>query len=743
MNRKFKSVFSVIICVALLSTVFGCAASKVKIGTIDASVEPVYPQSADASIHSCATENLTEVDTSGLITLLFDESSSAICVRVANSENSKLWSALPQAAESAAGDSEAKIVSLEVVHNDKIYHLNSQDNSFAVGGTYTEKTGNDFVVTYLITENGDWLKNIDLGATDETYRNAAKGHILFKVTAKYSLKDGCFYATLNWANLGDKNDTLINVGFLEYFGANNNAAEGDYILVPDGSGAIIDTASDEKVEPVNIAVYGNDIGGTSELTSVVAAYGMKSGSDAYAAVIETGDAMASIVANKSENGKGYNRVGPKFAVSLSETDVENNEYRYTEQIGYDTVSVCLRFLSGANATYAGIAAACREQLIRNFTLSTRSVEVTDYMPLLVNIVGKASTGGFFSANKELTDYTHALDILGRLKSKGIDNVYLRYSGALTGGLNSVNAADASDVDSLGGKSGITELNKYASGLNFSVFYDIDLISDKSSSSSLKNLSGKSHFAIQNNPFSEMGFKVKENKRYFIGVSSIEKTVLSVLERFDALDATGYCLTDVGVYAFTELNSALNRQDVITAISEKMVPLSTESLVMVRGGNFYALKNADVISELPMTCSRTSSDSYKAVPFVQIILHGIVEFSYDGINMSENEKLSVLRCVEYGAIPGYVVTNNSLDDSEEYADVFSVDERLNFMYDSYSSAGEVLNDLRGSRITDHYMVSENVYCTEYESTTRIYVNYSDEPVTVSGITVDPMSYFRVN
>ena len=741
MKTIFKRIIALVCCSVLFLLCFGCAGGAVDSKKIDLSADVIYPQSTDFAVHYCSTENLKEIDASGLITLLYDENSSSVGVRITNSEESTLWSALPQLSEDTVMSDEAQVVSLRVIHNDKIYYLNSQDNSVSLGGVFCEETDEGFNVTYLITNNGDWLSNIDLGATDEAYKSAAEGNVLYKVVVTYSLKDGCFFASLDWVNLGNEDDVLIDIGFLEYFGVSEDAVQGDYILIPDGSGALMDTASADEIAPVDIAVYGNDIAGSSQMSSVVPAYGMKCGNDAFAAVVEKGAAVARITANKAHSESNYNRVGSVFSVSLSESD---EEYLYYSDVCYqDDISLCYRFLSGANAPYSGMAAACREQLIRNYTLSTRSVEVTEHMPMLVNVIGSVTPDGFLSFNKELTDFIQATDLLSRLKSKGINNVYLRYSGALTGGLNARNAAKASPLGSLGGESAVRELNNYAAGLNFSVFYDVNLLSDTKSSSSIRNLQGDKFAVDVSEPFSKAGFSVRGDKRYIVSTSTLETTVLSVLERFNSLDSTGYCLNDVGAHLYTDIASSVDREAVASAIAQQTAPLSTSSPVMIRGGNFYSLKNADVVTELPMECSRTQSDSYVSVPFVQIILHGIVEFSYDGINMLSDSKLALLKCVEYGAIPGYTLTGDALDDSEEYAKIFSADNWLNPMFETYSYISESLNDLRGSRITNHSMVNPGVYCTEYESTTRIYVNYTDEPVTISGITVEPMSFFRVN
>ena len=735
-------IFLIILCVTVCFTCFGCSPGKASLTIIDALEEIQYTLSKDVLMHYSSTDNLKEIDTSGLITLLFDEKTGSVSVRITNSAESKLWSALPQLAENEVLSDEAAIFSLEVIHDDKRYILNSQDDSVAPGGYYWNETQNGFEVTYLITDNAECLKSIDLGATDEAYKTAVNDNILYKVVVTYTLKDGCLYASFDWINLGNKDDILVNIGFLEYFGAQSSAQDGDYILVPDGCGAIIDLASADKIEPIDIAVYGNDISEKNLLTSVVAAYGMKSGNDAFAAVIEDGDALARITAAKSDEQNDFNRVGASFKITPNESD--DDKLYYSDFTYEGKLSICFRFLSGANATYAGMAAACREQLVRNFTLSTRSVEVGEYMPVMVNVIGSAASDSSFATKKKLTTFTEAVDILSRMKSKGINNVYLRYSGALTGGIDESNAVKAVPLSSLGGTDEFTKLNDYASGLNFKVFVDLALIStNQSSGNSVRNVSGKKFSYLISDFITTAGFPVKSSERYIGCVKKLEDTVLSVLDRFDEMDSTGYCITDAGEILITDISHKISRIDVAGEISSKIAPLSTSSSVMINKGNFYSLKNADVVSSLPMTTGRTATESYISVPFVQLILHGITEYTYDAINLKSDSKTALLKCVEYGAIPGFVLTNNVLDKDEKYSEIFAVDNWLNFIYDAYSSSGEVLNDLRSSRITNHYLVSSGVYCTEYESTTRIYVNYTNEPVTVSGITVEPMSFFRVN
>lgn len=51
------------------------------------------------------------------------------------------------------------------------------------------------------------------------------------------------------------------------------------------------------------------------------------------------------------------------------------------------IGLCIRFLGGSNADYTGMAAAAREQLIRERILSTRTVEEQEYLPLDLTVIG--------------------------------------------------------------------------------------------------------------------------------------------------------------------------------------------------------------------------------------------------------------------------------------------------------------------------------------------------------------------
>ena len=729
-----KRIVAPLLIAALFAGLFGCGKAPAAVH-VAAGAKAVQPEDAQAQLHQFDAESLAQVSSSGLITLLFDESTCAVAVKTQT--GSVLWSALPQQAD---GDTTAHVVGVDVLHNGQKYALNSQDNAVAFGSVSYTKSDDGIRVIYVLSDSAAHLSDVIEGGAKDA-KPAADGSLRIQIIVDYELKDGCLYASLSWSNLGDGEDVVTNIGFLKYFGATAQAQQNDFLLVPDGSGAVIETAVDELLEPISVAVYGSDAGGSTALTSVVAAFGQRQGNEAIAAVIQAGDAVSVIQAAKAGGEEPFNRVGADFLITPCEE--KDGELYYAPKAAYtDEITVCYRFLNENNASYAGIAAVCREMLIRDYTLSTRTVKKQEDVPVMIQVIGSVERDNVLSLRKTLTDYAGAKDILTRVKSKGVNNAYLRCTGFLTGGIDAQNAAAAKPLTALGGMKGLKELNEYANGQNFSIFTDLSISTSRSGSDAVRTPSGGRASVQGSNSIADGGFAVKNRADYVLSPDSYKKAVSKTLKRFRSLGATGYCVTDVGA-ALSGDYKAANRQTAADSAAGLLAPLSVNSRVMVVGGNFYSLKNADVVSGLPMVCGHEETQCYTSIPFVQIILHGIVDYCFDELNLQTDSKMALLHCIEYGAIPGYVLTGKSLVNSDRYNELFLADNRLNEIGNAYTAVSGLFADLRAAHITDHYEVQNGVYCTEYESTTKVYVNYTDEAVGISGVKVEPMGYFRVN
>lgn len=732
---------------ALIIVLSGCGAGSgvqtSKIGTL-ATVPSTF---TDRQYHISDTNNLIYVAKSGLIELYFDKVTYAVCIRETNA--GKLWTALPTASE---GDETAQtaLLTVTVSGGGKQYVLNSQDNSVAFGAASFKPLTNGIQVTY------------DMALDSETANSAldlvAAGNLYVSATITYTLEDGAMHATVDCSQLlASAGFTVESVTMLDFFGASVSGAAGDYMFVPDGSGAVEMTAGDYEGDypSKTFVTYGEDpalgekaAGDTvSSVPSVIPAYGVKSGTSAFVALVETGAEISSITETRRQGNGTYNRVGPTFRVT--DTAYSGDEGKVKQYVGTPytgELGICYRFLSDKNASYSGMAAACRELLIRSGLLSTKMVSNSDYLPFLLTI--EASAAKKNANNTEvLTDYEEALELLRQMKAKSVNNIFVRYNGVLDGA-NAQGLLKSSDPQGkLGSEKEFQSLAQYASTQQFTLFLNLDLFTFHKKSASISgnaadNIYGKSASFTEENVFA--GYLGEETQtRWFLKLSDLEENIYEFLEDTRDYTVGGYCIDDAGRFLYSDYSDQpYSRISAESLLVQQVPALASGHKLMVDTGNIYMLSNADVVADLPSETGYPETETYSAVPFMQMILHGIVEYAQTPINLSENSEKAFLKSVEYGALPSY-------DWSYRKTGVESVDTLYNYesqitkAAENYAKADAALKDLRSARMTSHYEVQDGVYCTEYNNSVLLYFNYNDTAVTVNSITIEPMSFLRVN
>ena len=483
---------------------------------------------------------------------------------------------------------------------------------------------------------------------------------------------------------------------------------------------------------------------------------MKQGNNAFVTIINSGDAIATVSADRVRGGNDFYEAGVSFDITPC-TESKGKFYMSSESYDGD-IGLCIRFLGGSNADYTGMAAAAREQLIRERILSTRTVEEQEYLPLDLTVIG-VSDDTLFSfkrlnlrKEKTFTDFEQALDMLTRMKSKGINSIKLRYKGALSGGTDQSSIMTASLLARLGTRSDLKDLVEYVNAQNMEMYLDVNLLSAAKGDSFSSDRTAGSIFgkkaeynAINNSPLG----KDKYAKR-LLGMKYVEKSIIEILKDTRFSQFTGFCLNDVGSLLYSDYKNGFNRQESAEMISEQLPSLTANMKLMTDTGNFRVIKNVSFISHLPTSASQSRS-AYVSVPFLQLVLHGIVGYSGEPLNFSENAKTSFLRCVEYGASPAYEWTysgtyadkkNKSGEDSTDTVGVY-YENWIASASEFYERADAALKDLQASRMTSHSEIMGGVFCTEYDTGAKIYVNYTESDVTVSGITVPAGDFIRIN
>lgn len=736
----FSGVSLVLALSLLLSGCAGKAVTKNKIGTRTQS----EPQYTERQYHLTDTGNLIYVVKSGLIELYFDSVTYGVGVRQTNTD--KTWLALPAGTENGTGLS-ASVVTVQVSGGDTLYTLNSQDNAVAFGSASFKPTETGLQVTYDMA--------LDSDTANSAFDALPEGALYVSATVNYTLEDGALRVKVNCGDmLVSSGYTVETLTLLDYFGATGEeAAEGDYILVPDGGGAVELTAGPllDDYESRTFVSYGTNLalGDTqqneetliSSASSILPAYGMKCGESAFAALIESGDAISEIREYRCKGTDTYNRVGTTFLVTDAAVCGDEDQTLYLGTPYTGEVGICYRFLSDKNASYSGMAAACRELLIRNGVLSTKTVVNTDYLPFMLTVQAAAAKN--ISGSAVFSDYAQTLELLKLMKAKGINNVFLRYNGVLEGANAQELLKNSSPASCLGSKKDFEALAQYVSTQQFTMYLNIDILtSSKKDSDTAENLFGKAESFTQENPFAEYAGK-ETQKRFALSLSALDTNVNSFINTMQNYDFGGYCIDDAGSLLYADYSdTAHSRWSAVNLLTTQATTLSAGRKLMVDTGNIYMLKNADAAVSLPSETVYPETDSYYAVPFVQMVLHGIVDYALVPANLSEDCETAFLKSVEYGALPSYMWICTKTG-SEAIDALYHYENQINRAAEQYNTANGLLYDLRDARMTAHEQVQAGVYRTEYNNSTVLYFNYNDTAVTVNSITVEPMSCIRVN
>lgn len=728
-NKRLKS-FLKITAIALAILLLFASCAPVKLSKIKSdSFEMIYSESAGDTYHKVKRTSFESVCKSGLIEMFFDKTTASIGILDTSAD--VFWSSLPLESEKKSL-SFAALKMVLLTESGKQYVLNTQDNSVAFGNFSFEKTNNGVNVKYSLSLDAETGK-ADINTLPENTVRA-------DITVSYTLSDGSFYASVNMNNLHLPEGVYVeNIKLLDSFGAYSDSNKEDFIFVPDGNGAIIKTGvSDSDFSPVSLKVYGNDPSiSNGQASALLGAFGIKHGKGAFLCIIESGESIANINAYRLSDNS-LNSVGADF--SVTDVATESRKTKQIKTIGYEfsgEIRLCYRFLSGKSATYSGMAAACRENLIRSSVISSKNVSDNESaLPLIVNLqFGLSDSKGKLTVK---STFEQAQALITLLKAKGVNNVYLSAGGLFKDANNGESKYFGAFLKQLGTKEEYNSLYSYMKTQNFPIFIETNLLSvKKSSSDKAKNLYGDK-LTYSN---TDLNLSIPTAKRGYLKMSELENRIEELLNDSTNVSFDGFALSDVGTVLYSDYSSDFYpRESSKKEITSLLPILSSNKPLMINNGNFYAIKNASVISGIPQgTVSRTENESYCAIPFVALILHGTYDYSFNSINLSDNMQEAFLRSVEFGAVPSadwYCINTDS-------EDKYGYNNNINDIVSYCVKSNDILADLRDARMTSHYEVQDGVFCTEYNNSTKVYVNYTEKAVTVNGITVEPLDCVKIS
>lgn len=636
------------------------------------------------------------------------------------------------------------------------------------------ENGNLYVLStaapvYVVKDMYAFYESIGYTVEDLQKENAEHGVAVevkeiarFEVTARYYLEGGSLVTEINCADIvAPQSFPFTEISFLPYFGAAVAQDEG-YIFVPDGSGSLIYHDNGKKGYSVTFPVYGEDTAKNVESNTYVSpnvtmpVYGIRRNQTAVFCILEEGDAHASVYTQSAGTQSSYSCVNAVYTirpfdrVSLDGTTDAVNVYQETPYQG--KIKQRYLFLSGEDADYVGMAKCYQEYLVSNGTL--RKQEQTGY-PFLMETLGafqkkKTFLGIPYTGTVKLTTFKQTEILTKLLAERGVDSVDVRLSGWFNGGLNNRFVKSARPISALGGKRGLGALESNLADAGGRLFLDSSfqfvnegLFSFRYNVWSLSVRYTNKEIALIY-PYDLSTFM---RSRLYSGQYLLAPTRFSwYMERFtksvSAVSGGTPFYNDLGdsLYSDYHKSKLSDRQDSKEHIRKALS--AGKQGYGIESGNIYALSGAGLVTGLPSTDTRYYIED-ETVPFVQMVLHGYLDYAGTALNMADDYGTEVLKAVETASLLYYVWSyDNAVELKDTRYQHYSTTNYVSWIDEAaalYKDLLPYMAELRDKCITDHEILENGLRVTVYENGTKSIVNYADHDIEYHDKTVKAKGY----
>lgn len=684
-------------------------------------------------------------------------------------------------------DSIASIVPYYISEDglNKVMEKSSDYDARTVKGKYKLENG-----TYVLNDSAkkskvgmEKLNKIfeKAGYTEEDYAKDMEGHeedesLSITIPLEYRLTDKGLEATVKAADIEEHGNVYISqIDVLQFFGAASNKAQG-YILVPDGSGALINLNSGNQATAYNQAIY--DIDPVAQNYVVIEEtecarlpiFGIKADDNAIFARITAGDAIASVNADVAGKLNNYNYAYASFNVREKEllnmfgVQGSKSDIPVVEKSLYKIdLSVSYSFLTKDDASYSGMARTYRKQLIDEGIL--KETNQSESVPLYLDIIGgveqkKHIMGIPYEGVCAMTTYDEASEIVDNLYDSDITNLRLNYQGWFNSGIYHDVADKIKLIGSVGSKSDLESLNKKLEDKGGKLFMDVAFqkVSHESKrfTSVLEASKYYSGYVVELGATDPSTVRQTSNLEwydemiyYMISPKFLNRYVDKFASKITKYDVSGINLTDLGSVLTSDKKRSelINRQqaeNIVIGQYEKLA--ETKKNLMETGGNEYSLKYVSDIIDAP-----TSYSAYyiidEQVPFYEMVIHGSISYSGEAFNLMDDDLDDdfVLNCIEYGIAPRFTLSYKDPSKMKytSSADKYSVlyTTWLDKAKEMYGNINEALKDVDGSAMINHEKLDNGLIKVDYENGKTIYINKTSQDITVDGNTVKAKNYLK--
>lgn len=545
-----------------------------------------------------------------------------------------------------------------------------------------------------------------------------------------------------------------------------------YIVVPDGSGALMRFEEyPTTLSAYRGQVFGSDVnqqqfhdnGETSFVPlkqPIMPIYGISHGHHqaAFIAYATEGSPFMEIVATPKSTGTGvkYYNAHARFVKTNIFWQVYNrlgDGYFTLPEKSYDyDIEMNFSFLAGDGsqggyqADYVGMAKKYRDVLIEQGTLNIQDKTLSQ-MPIRLDfIMSDAMNSLVGNQNVVVTRINEVESILKELHQEGIQGINSGLYGYQSGGITLGDKHSPDWIRSIGSarafESTFRELKEL--DIDVSLAMDYARINDEQmtlTSRASKHLNGwYSRLALMNNSGPvDIIFYARPTKV----MEWMVKNYFSTRH----LEALSYTYEGVSELLYSDYSRGeIDKYEVIEMYTSALSQIGQFTKINALTPNQYLWSMVDRFLQAPMYNSQFLVQT-DTIPFLQMIIHGTMEIYATYANFSFYTIPDMLRMIDYNTYPSFVLTNDpsfnliSTNSSNYYSTEYSLYKDL--IIDMYQFMNDAFSPVMGATWINRTVLAPGIILNTYDNGKHILINYTEEPYTHLGQTVDSLDYLVLN
>ncbi len=536
-----------------------------------------------------------------------------------------------------------------------------------------------------------------------------------------------------------------------------------YMVIPDGSGAIINLEDNdgEYTQPYSNYIYGENIGideknvptlfkghnivkpaenvlmpifGMVHTDSQIGLLGIVEGGAEYSSKIEAypNGAVTDYdwITAKFVYRQSYNQSMSQSTGSI--VVIQNERNHFDARIRYE-------FVNGEEASYTGLAKTYRNYLLENEALN----QVEEQFKMRLDFLGlEQKDGMIFREDVVMTTVEDIKQIYAELGVEGVTNLLTIYKGWQKDGLAASSPATTFKVDqSIGGKHELLDLLAELEECDVAFYLYNDPLKVDSAASTL----------LKYSVVKKLNKRVHEEETYKDVIEGYNYLLPSKVAEMAAKLESSYVKNNINNIMLSEISNTVFSYSIKGKIYDRITTAEAfEGVVANYSDSFnllleqpfsYLWQYTDMYVDTPVSGSRYNFVD-EDIPFLSIVLKGSLPMYSNYINFEANKQEYFLKLVEQGVLPSFYLT---MEDPAELkytnsSDIYSscYDLLKNDLMTYYNELEEVYSQISGATIEDHSRVDDLV-TVEYSNGIKVYVNYSTKAKTIDGVTIDALSY----